>query len=262
MTKGGFDMEHDFGRGDIPTDRDLHGAADHAGVGGSPTTGVNRGDSTTVATVNQTDANDTGPAGTSARVTLTPATVGLCPTVAQKATQVPRVIGLDLSLTCTGVAGEGWTDIIRPKAGLRGHPRLAFIVGQVATHIRNADLVVIEGPSFGGGVAHRHEDLAGLRVMVRHACWRRGIPYAVVPPSCRALYATGKGSGSKGAVRDAVRERYGVECDGPGRYDQADAYTLLAMGLHHLGWPLAVLPDSHRRGLDGCQWPDMEGLAA
>jgi hypothetical protein len=183
-------------------------------------------------------------------------------TVAQQATQVPRVIGLDLSLTCTGVAGEGWTDVIRPRTGLRGHPRLDFIVDQAAVHIRNADLVVIEGPSFGGGVAHRHEDLAGLRVMARHACWRRGIPYAVVPPSCRALYATGKGSGSKGAVRDAVRERYGVECDGPGRYDQADAYTLLAMGLHHLGWPLAVLPDSHRRGLDGCQWPDTEGLAA
>lgn len=189
------------------------------------------------------------------RVTPTPATVVQSPTV-------PRVIGLDVSLTCTGVAGEGWTDTIRPKAGLRGHPRLDFIVDQVAIHIRNADLVVIEGPSFGGGVAHRHEDLAGLRVMARHACWRRGIPYAVVPPSCRALYATGKGSGSKGAVRDAVRERYGVECDGPGRYDQADAYTLLAMGLHHLGWPLAVLPDSHRRGLDGCQWPDTEGLAA
>lgn len=174
----------------------------------------------------------------------------------------PKAIGLDLSLTCTGVAGEGWTDIVRPKAGLRGHPRLAFIVERVTEHIRNADLVVIEGPSFGGGVAHRHEDLAGLRVMVRHACWRRGIPYAVVPPSCRALYATGKGSGSKGAVRDAVRTRYGVECDGPGRYDQADAYTLLAMGLHHLGWPLAVVPDTNRRGLDGCQWPDTEGLAA
>lgn len=179
-----------------------------------------------------------------------------------KATQIPRVIGLDLSLTCTGVAGEGWADIIRPKAGLRGHPRLAFIVEQVADHIRSADLVVIEGPSFGGGVAHRHEDLAGLRVMVRHACWRRGIPYALVPPSCRALYATGKGSGSKGAVRDSVRDRYGIECDGPGRYDQADAYALLAMGLHHLGWPLVVVPDTHRRGLDGCQWPDMEGLAA
>ncbi|MCY0961546.1 hypothetical protein [Streptomyces sp. H27-H5] len=173
----------------------------------------------------------------------------------------PLVVGLDLSLTCTGVAGEGWVDYIRPK-NLRGHPRLAHIVDEVASFIKAADLVVIEGPSFGSGVAHRHEDLAGLRVMVRHACWRRGIPYALVPPSCRALYATGKGSGSKAAVRDAVRTLYGIDCDGPGRYDQADAYILCAMGLHHLGQPLAVLPDDQRRGLDGCQWPDVEGLAA
>lgn len=227
MTGTEFNVQHDFSRGDIPT----------------------------VASVRSTDADDRPSAGRSVRVTSTPAT-------AVQSTTIPRVIGLDLSLTCTGVAGEGWTDTIRPKAGLRGHPRLAFIVDQVALHIRNADLVVIEGPSFGGGVAHRHEDLAGLRVMARHACWRRGIPYALVPPSCRALYATGKGSGSKGAVRDEVRARYGVECDGPGRYDQADAYVLLAMGLHHKGWPLAVVPDTHRRGLDGCQWPTTEGLAA
>ncbi|RPK69042.1 hypothetical protein EES44_07890 [Streptomyces sp. ADI96-15] len=224
-------------------------------------------------------------------MTDTTANRGLTPSVAQTATQagaatvaqtaavgasvvesttqagppgpvVPRVIGLDLSLTCTGVAGEGWTTTIRPRAALRSHPRLALILDAVVDHVRGADLVVIEGPSFGGGVRHRHEDLAGLRVMVRHACWRRGIPYAVVPPSCRALYATGKGSGSKGAVRDEVRQRYGIECDGPGRYDQADAYVLLAMGLHHLGQPLAVVPDTHRRGLDGCTWPDTEGLAA
>lgn len=220
------------------------------------------GQTPTVAADGLSAAADRGPSKTSERDRLSLSTVTETVTVAQKATQVPRVIGLDLSLTCTGVAGEGWTDIIRPKSGLRGHPRLAFIVERVVEHIGGAQLVVIEGPSFGGGVAHRHEDLAGLRVMVRHACWRRGIPYALVPPSCRALYATGKGSGSKGAVRDAVRERYGVDCDGVGRYDQADAYALCAMGLHHLGWPLAVLPDNNRRGLDGCQWPDTEGLAA
>ncbi|MFI0932939.1 MULTISPECIES: hypothetical protein [Streptomyces] len=173
----------------------------------------------------------------------------------------PLVIGLDLSLTCTGVAGEGWADYIRPKT-LRGHPRLNHLVDEVASFIKKADLVVIEGPSFGGGVAHRHEDLAGLRVMVRHACWRRSIPYALVPPSCRALYAAGKGSAPKGQVRDEIAARYGIELDGVGRYDMADAYTLLAMGLHHLGTPLADVPEKNATGLTGCQWPDMEGLAA
>ncbi|UPT41801.1 MULTISPECIES: hypothetical protein [Streptomyces] len=173
----------------------------------------------------------------------------------------PLVIGLDLSLTCTGVAGEGWADYIRPKT-LRGHPRLNHLVDEVTSFIKKADLVVIEGPSFGGGVAHRHEDLAGLRVMVRHACWRRSIPYAIVPPSCRALYAAGKGSAPKGQVRDEIVRRYGIELDGVGRYDMADAYALLAMGLHHLGHQLAEVPEKNATGLTGCQWPDTEGLAA
>jgi Holliday junction resolvasome RuvABC endonuclease subunit len=170
------------------------------------------------------------------------------------------VIGLDLSLTCTGVAGAGWTDYIRPKK-LTGHPRLAYLVDEIVTFIRNADLVVIEGPSFGGGVKHRHEDLAGLRVMVRHACWRRGIPYAIAPPSCRALYAAGKGSAPKGQVRDEIARRYGIELEGVARYDEADAYALLAMGLHHLGFPLAEVPEKNATGLTGCQWPALD-LAA
>jgi hypothetical protein len=166
----------------------------------------------------------------------------------------PLVIGLDLSLTCTGVAGAGWTDNIRPK-NLTGHERLAFLVEQVGSFVRSADLAVIEGPSFGGGVKHRHEDLAGLRVMVRHWCWSHGIPYAVVPPSCRALYAAGRGNAAKGEVRTCVAERYGIELEGRARYDEADAYALLAMGLHQLGRPLAPVPEKNATALTGCQWP-------
>lgn len=166
----------------------------------------------------------------------------------------PLVVGLDLSLTCTGVAGAGWTDHIRPK-NMVGHPRLAHLIEQVGTFIRSADLVVIEGPSFGGGVRHRHEDLAGLRVMARHWCWSHGIPYALMPPSCRALYAAGKGNASKGEVRTAIADRYGIELEGRARYDEADAYALCAAGLDWLGHPLAAVPDKNRTGLDGCAWP-------
>lgn len=166
----------------------------------------------------------------------------------------PLVIGLDLSLTCTGVAGAGWADHIRPK-NLTGHERLAFLVEEIGSFVRSADLAVIEGPSFGGGVKHRHEDLAGLRVMVRQWCWSHRIRYAVVPPSCRALYAAGRGNASKGEVRSAVAERYGIELEGRARYDEADAYVLAAMGRHWAGHPLAPVPAKNSTGLAGCQWP-------
>ncbi len=179
---------------------------------------------------------------------------------ADATTATPLVVGLDLSLTCTGVAGAGWTDYIRPNK-LTGHPRLAYLLDAVVSFIKAADLVVIEGPSFGAGVKHRHEDLAGLRVMVRHACWRRQIPYAIVPPSCRALYAAGKGNASKGEVRTSIAERYGIDLDGVGRYDMADAMALCAMGHHWLGHPLADVPDRNAEALNTSQWPDL-GAAA
>ncbi|WP_405526829.1 hypothetical protein OG426_30615 [Streptomyces canus] len=43
---------------------------------------------------------------------------------------------------------------------------------------------------------------------------------------------------------------------GSGRYDKADAFILAAMGLHWAGWPLAVVPDTHRRPLDAVPWSE------
>lgn len=179
------------------------------------------------------------------------------PTPAAPAAAGPRplVIGLDLSLTCTGVAGHGWTDKIRTK--LRGDARLAYLEEAVASFIRVADLVAMEGPSFGHGALAGHEDLAGLRVIVRRYCHRRGIPYAVIPPSNLKLYAAGRGNATKGEVRSAVADRYGIHTEGPGRYDEADAYTAVAAAYDWLGYPLAPVPERNRGALAGCAWPEL-----
>jgi Holliday junction resolvasome RuvABC endonuclease subunit len=171
----------------------------------------------------------------------------------------PVVIGLDLSLTSTGVAGEGWTDRIRTR-GLRGDARLVYLLHAVRSFIRSADLVVMEGPAYGHAALAGHEDLAGLRVLVRVYCHQHQIPYAVVPPSTLKLYVAGYGRASKGEVRSAVRDRYGIECEGPARYDEADAYSLVAAAYDWLGLPLAVLPDRQRAALDGVAWPDREAV--
>ena len=181
------------------------------------------------------------------------------PTARPAAVTTPLVIGLDLSLTCTGVAGAGWSDIIHTKR--RGDDRLHYLATAIGDMIKRADLVVMEGPSFGHGAMAGHEELAGLRILVRQYCFRHRIPYGVVPPSCLKLYAAGRGNATKGEVRSGVADRYGHHTEGVGRYDQADAYTAMAMGLHHLGHPLAPAPDRAVAVLDKCAWPQVVAVA-
>lgn len=171
----------------------------------------------------------------------------------------PLVIGVDASLTSTGIAGADWTANIRPTN--RGEQRLADLVAGVGDYLKNADMVVFEGPSYGHAAMAGHEDLAGLRVLLRMWCWRRKIPYAVAPPSNVKLYATGRGNAAKGQIRTALIERYGISLEGRARYDEADAACLAYMGLHWLGHPVADVPERNASALDGCQWPE-EVLAA
>ncbi|MFD3455798.1 hypothetical protein ACFWVC_26920 [Streptomyces sp. NPDC058691] len=179
----------------------------------------------------------------------------------------PLVIGVDPALTCTGIAGDGWADALRPKK-LRGHERIRWLREEVRDRTRRADLVVIEGAAYGQGAQAGHHELAGLWWILTQDLYDQGIPYAVVNPHSRTIYATGSANPAKdypkekrrritkGMVRDAVAQRYGIECGGPGVYDQADAYILAAMGLHWAGWPLAPVPDAHSRALEAVPWPE------
>ncbi|WP_324787152.1 hypothetical protein [Streptomyces sp. H51] len=188
------------------------------------------------------------------------------PPPAAPAAAPPLVIGIAPSLTCTGVAGDGWAEALRCKG--KGHHQLRWLREEIRERTRKADLVVIEGAAHGQGAQAGHCELAGLWWILTQDLWERKIPYAVVTPDGRTIYATGtaypakdypkekRARIAKGMVRDAVAEWYGVECDGPGRYDKADAVILAAMGLHWAGWPLAVVPDTHRRALDAVPWPD------
>ncbi|MEU9865519.1 hypothetical protein AB0D99_32085 [Streptomyces sp. NPDC047971] len=166
----------------------------------------------------------------------------------------PLVIGLDLSLTSTGIAGHGWTAHVRTKT--RGDHRLHYLTAQITGYIKAADLVVMEGPSYGHAALAGHEDLAGLRVLVRQICYRRSIPYAVIPPSSLKLYGTGYGKASKGEIRSAVADRYGVHTEGSARYDEADAYVAMAAGMDWLGYRLADVPERAAAALVKVQWPE------
>ncbi|MGW8719636.1 hypothetical protein ACWGNR_10045 [Streptomyces althioticus] len=178
----------------------------------------------------------------------------------------PLVIGIDASLNSLGIAGADWADAIR-HPGLTGHARVEYLRREVADRVKAADLVVIEDIARGAKGSAVHQ-LAGLWWVLTTELHRRGIPFAVANPQSRYIYATGAANPArehprdkraricKGMVCSFVVETLGIWCEGPGKYDAADAAVFAAMGLDWLGYPLVVLPDTHRRALDGVQWPE------
>jgi Holliday junction resolvasome RuvABC endonuclease subunit len=174
----------------------------------------------------------------------------------------PLVIGGDLSLRCTGIGAAEWTDYVKPKGALRGHPRLAFLMQEIGSFLKSADLVVLEGPSYGHAGQGGHEELAGLRVMVQHWLWRREIPYAIVPPSTLKLFFTGHGGASKATMRAAAEQRFGRTFEGPAAGDECDGFALAAAGYHWLGHPLVDLPERQVEALAGGAWPEREAVTA
>ena len=178
----------------------------------------------------------------------------------------PLVIGLDIALITSGVAGPGWADHFR-TTGLAAEERLSHITDTAASFYRNADFVLIEGAAYSMAKQVGHDEMSAARWMIRCDLRRRRIPFAVVTPDSRTIYATGKARWKddagkkltpkqvKGLVREEVSARYGVEFAGTARYDEADAYVLMAMGMEWLGYPLAEVPKTHSRALDGVHWP-------
>jgi crossover junction endodeoxyribonuclease RuvC len=164
------------------------------------------------------------------------------------------VIGLDLSLTSTGVAVAEAGRIVHTQAvkstGKRGDAltererRIYDIVNRVQAAVlrHDARLVVIEAPSFGsvGGSAH---DRSGLWWGIVRMLGLRNIPVAQVAPTQRAKYATGNGRAEKKVVHAEAKELYGLlsACTD----DEGDAAILAAIGSRYLGEPCE--PDSDYR---------------
>ncbi|MDJ0460639.1 hypothetical protein [Streptomyces sp. H27-C3] len=201
---------------------------------------------------------------------LTPAVSVLAPAGAGAR---PLVIALDAATIVTGIAGVGWTDYVHAKAK-NLHPRFAQQLEGCSTFYRHADYVVIEGAAFSKN-NNGADALAAMRWMIRQDLWKRGIPYAVINPQSRNMYATGelrpvptsvpknkRYTVGKGMIRDAVHERYGLLTEGTHRYDESDAYILLALGLHSLGHVLAEVPQAWaEQALRGVKWHNLPVVA-
>lgn len=176
-----------------------------------------------------------------------------------------RVVGLDVSLTSTGVATIVAVDRIVVRrvaskgskdASLDARSRRLDILRRTLCQVAaGADLVVIEGPSFGQTRQGGQHDRAGLWwLVVGRLVESHGITVVEVPPACVKKYATGKGNASKDQVLAAVVRRY-PDVDVSGN-DEADALVLAAMGARHLGHPIEdTLPLVNLAALAGVRWP-------
>jgi crossover junction endodeoxyribonuclease RuvC len=152
------------------------------------------------------------------------------------------VTGMDQSLASFGIAVASFSTVrlfrVRPKS--RGHCRLQELLDAAMLHALGADLVAIEGLSYGSVSATAY-DRAGLFWLIRHELWQAKIPYAVIPPATRAKWLTGKGNASKDECLAAAIKRFGHLADITGN-DEADALTLAAMAHDAHGQPLVPMP--------------------
>lgn len=152
-----------------------------------------------------------------------------------------QVIGIDLSLTGTGIAILGFAghhvELIKSKGkpdddlGMRGE-RLRIIRNKIIDLIPDDALVVIEQPAYSqtGG---SHHDRSGLWWQIVDWVQDAGFQTVEVAPTSVKKYATGKGNASKDQVLAAIVKRY-AHIDVTDN-NIADAVVLAAMGMRWLG---------------------------
>jgi len=162
-----------------------------------------------------------------------------------------KVVGLDLSLTATGIARwDGMTETIKTRTDDGDH-RLTVIRNHIRDLANNppADLAVIED-------LPKHAHGAGITGMVqgaaRVALADLGVPYVLVIPSVLKQYATGKGNATKPDMRMRLYQRATLDLRDD---NQVDAWWLRAMALDHYGEPVVQVPQSHRAALAKVTWP-------
>lgn len=173
-----------------------------------------------------------------------------------------NVMGLDLSMTATGIClpgGSAWTVATDAKTKDR---RLCVIRDAVTTALTGADpvdLVVMEEapPGLKGPAIKAIHMVQGA---VRTLLLDTSVPYAVVNPSTLKVYATGRKGADKTAMAMAAYKRAGLEFPDD---NQVDAWWLRAMGLDRFGLAEIAMPVAQRAALEAVAWPaGVSGLRA
>lgn len=189
-------------------------------------------------------------------------------------TAIQRVVGVDLSLTSTGVgicvktlrgytmASSSVTSTLT-KTG-RHHEtgaareslldrvnRQRQITDEVCHYTTCADLVIIEG-MIGGVQMGKFTDRAGLLMRVIDRTVRAGVPVGILAPTSIKKAITDNGKADKAAVAGAIVNMYPDTIIR--NADEADAMGAAHLGAVVLGWDVPTLK-RHR----DVKWTDHPG---
>jgi hypothetical protein len=178
----------------------------------------------------------------------------------------PLVVGLDQSLTASGIAWPDGHSVAYGVAGLtgqgpplreRGAALKSLVVNlgnRIFEYVEQWPVLVMieELPR-----VHLDSERAYVWWSVVNLLESKGCTCVQVQPAQLKTYALGTGSGpgtDKGAVIDALARRL-PQFETSGNDNRADAAWLCAMGLDALGYPLVPMPEAHRRGLAKIKLP-------
>jgi Holliday junction resolvasome RuvABC endonuclease subunit len=176
-----------------------------------------------------------------------------------------RIVGIDFSLTCTGVG-----EIVRQpgaapvasaatfgSSGNRAdtlpdrHERLTDLANRVVEHCAGARLAVVELPTTGA---------RGASPIDRHHAWwlivgglvRREVPVATVASTSLKLAIAGSGRADKAALAIAVERLWpGLDVSSS---DVSDAVGMAHLGAVRLGWDVPTLERHHQVK---AVWPEL-----
>jgi len=156
-------------------------------------------------------------------------------------------VGLDLSLTSTGIAfvmrgGPNLVDraamTLSPPKGVKGVKRLGWhrdhIVGEVFNHACAPSprdvLVVVEG--YAAQAKFRAHQIGELGGVIRLALDENYIPFTIIAPTVLKKFVTGKGNAPKSLVLKYLLSYFGADVD---QDDAGDAMGLALYGAYLVG---------------------------
>lgn len=146
-----------------------------------------------------------------------------------------KIVGLDLSLTSTGVVVYNFETQVADATAVRTYSKQSYMhrYNHILNEVKKATLggntvFFIEGYSFGSfSKSTAMSNLIELGGIIRFYLWGEGVSFIVVPPTLLKKFVTGKGNAKKEDIKLGIYKRYACEFE---TSDEADAYGLMAMG--------------------------------